>query len=63
MSPEVIQKLIAILQNSGSEDADEIIAALRNLQSENEKIRKHYEELTPLKRLGDPDDIGGIAVF
>ena len=30
---------------------------------ENEKIRKHYEELTPLKRLGDPDDIGGIAVF
>ena len=30
---------------------------------ENEKIRKHYEELTPLKRLGEPDDIGGIAVF
>ena len=30
---------------------------------ENEKIRKHYEELTPLKRVGDPDDIGGIAVF
>ena len=30
---------------------------------EDEKIRQHYEELTPLKRLGDPDDIGGIAVF
>ncbi len=30
---------------------------------ENKEIREHYESLTPLKRLGDPDDIGGIAVF
>ena len=30
---------------------------------ENKEIRSKYESLTPLKRLGDPDDIGGIAVF
>ena len=30
---------------------------------ENEDIRQHYESLTPLKRLGEPIDIGGIAVF
>jgi NAD(P)-dependent dehydrogenase (short-subunit alcohol dehydrogenase family) len=23
----------------------------------------HYETLTPLGRIGEPDDIGGIAVF
>ncbi len=30
---------------------------------ENEKLRKDREERTPLRRLGDPDDIGGIAAF
>jgi len=30
---------------------------------ENPKLRAHYETLTPLGRIGEPDDIGGIAVF
>jgi NAD(P)-dependent dehydrogenase (short-subunit alcohol dehydrogenase family) len=30
---------------------------------ENPDTRKHYESLTPLRRLGDPEDIGAIAVF
>jgi NAD(P)-dependent dehydrogenase (short-subunit alcohol dehydrogenase family) len=30
---------------------------------ENPDLRKRYETTTPLRRLGDPDDIGGIAVF
>ncbi len=30
---------------------------------ENEKLRKDREERTPLRRIGDPDDIGAIAVF
>ena len=30
---------------------------------ENPDLRKRYESQTPLRRLGDPDDIGGIAVF
>ena len=30
---------------------------------EDSKIRGHYEEQTALKRLGDPDDIAGIALF
>jgi NAD(P)-dependent dehydrogenase (short-subunit alcohol dehydrogenase family) len=30
---------------------------------ENPELRKHYETTTPLRRLGEPDDIGGIAVF
>jgi len=30
---------------------------------ENPDLRKRYETQTPLRRLGDPDDIGGIAVF
>lgn len=30
---------------------------------ENPDIRRRYEMQTPLKRLGEPDDIGGIAVF
>jgi len=30
---------------------------------ENPDLRKRYESTTPLRRLGEPDDIGGIAVF
>ena len=30
---------------------------------ENPDLRKRYETITPLRRLGEPDDIGGIAVF
>ena len=30
---------------------------------ENPEIRRRYELQTPLRRLGEPDDIGGIAVF
>ena len=30
---------------------------------ENPKILQHYESQTPLRRIGEPDDIGGIAVF
>ena len=30
---------------------------------ENPKVLTHYESLTPLGRIGEPDDIGGIAVF
>jgi NAD(P)-dependent dehydrogenase (short-subunit alcohol dehydrogenase family) len=30
---------------------------------EDPEIRRHYEMQTPLRRLGEPDDIGGIAVF
>jgi NAD(P)-dependent dehydrogenase (short-subunit alcohol dehydrogenase family) len=30
---------------------------------EDSKIRGHYEEKTALKRLGDPDDIAGVALF
>lgn len=30
---------------------------------ENPKTLSHYESQTPLRRIGDPDDIGGIAVF
>lgn len=30
---------------------------------ENEELRKDREKRTPLRRLGDPDDIGAIAVF
>lgn len=30
---------------------------------ENPDILKHYEKQTPLRRIGEPDDIGGIAVF
>ena len=30
---------------------------------ENPEIRRRYEMQTPLRRLGEPDDIGGIAVF
>jgi NAD(P)-dependent dehydrogenase (short-subunit alcohol dehydrogenase family) len=30
---------------------------------ENPELRKRYETQTPLRRLGDPEDIGGIAVF
>ncbi|MDC1312012.1 SDR family oxidoreductase [Burkholderiales bacterium] len=30
---------------------------------ENPKIREHYEEKTALKRLGEPDDIAGVALF
>jgi dehydrogenase/reductase SDR family protein 4 len=30
---------------------------------ENEKLRAEREETTPLRRLGEPRDIGGIAVF
>jgi NAD(P)-dependent dehydrogenase (short-subunit alcohol dehydrogenase family) len=30
---------------------------------ENENTRKSREALTPLRRLGDPKDIGGVAVF
>ncbi len=30
---------------------------------ENPEILKHYESQTPLRRIGEPDDIGGIAVF
>ncbi|MBA4740198.1 MAG: SDR family oxidoreductase [Burkholderiales bacterium] len=30
---------------------------------ENSKIRSHYEEKTALKRIGDPDDIAGVALF
>lgn len=30
---------------------------------ENEKLRADREARTPLRRLGDPDDIGAIAVF
>jgi len=30
---------------------------------ENPEILKHYESQTPLRRIGQPDDIGGIAVF
>ena len=30
---------------------------------EDSKIRDHYEQKTALKRLGDPDDIAGIALF
>jgi NAD(P)-dependent dehydrogenase (short-subunit alcohol dehydrogenase family) len=30
---------------------------------ENPKLLAHYETLTPLGRIGEPDDIGGIAVF
>jgi NAD(P)-dependent dehydrogenase (short-subunit alcohol dehydrogenase family) len=30
---------------------------------ENSKLLAHYETTTPLGRIGDPDDIGGIAVF
>ncbi|UCH47897.1 MAG: SDR family oxidoreductase [Betaproteobacteria bacterium] len=30
---------------------------------ENPELRQRYETQTPLRRLGEPDDIGGIAVF
>ncbi len=30
---------------------------------ENPEILQHYESQTPLRRIGKPDDIGGIAVF
>jgi len=30
---------------------------------EDPNIRAHYEEKTPLKRLGEPQDIAGLAVF
>ena len=30
---------------------------------ENPELRARYESTTPLRRLGEPDDIGGIAVF
>jgi len=30
---------------------------------ENPEILQHYESQTPLRRIGEPDDIGGIAVF
>ncbi len=30
---------------------------------ENPELRKRYETQTPLRRLGEPEDIGGIAVF
>ncbi len=30
---------------------------------EDKATREHYEKLTPLARIGVPDDIGGIAVF
>ena len=30
---------------------------------ENQKLREDREARTPLRRLGDPDDIGGIAAF
>ncbi|HVY07740.1 MAG TPA: SDR family oxidoreductase [Burkholderiales bacterium] len=30
---------------------------------ENPEILKHYESQTPLRRIGEPDDIGGVAVF
>ncbi len=30
---------------------------------ENPEILKHYESQTPLRRIGEPQDIGGIAVF
>ncbi|HEX4986534.1 MAG TPA: SDR family oxidoreductase [Burkholderiales bacterium] len=30
---------------------------------ENPEILKRYETQTPLRRIGEPDDIGGIAVF
>ena len=30
---------------------------------EDEKLRKAREEATPLRRIGEPQDIGGIAVF
>jgi len=30
---------------------------------ENPETLRHYEALTPLGRIGEPDDIGGIAAF
>lgn len=30
---------------------------------QNEKLLKHVEEGTPVRRMGMPDDIGGVAVF
>jgi NAD(P)-dependent dehydrogenase (short-subunit alcohol dehydrogenase family) len=30
---------------------------------ENPKVLEHYENQTPLRRIGEPDDIGGIAVL
>ena len=30
---------------------------------ENPELRQRYETQTPLRRLGEPDDIGGIALF
>jgi NAD(P)-dependent dehydrogenase (short-subunit alcohol dehydrogenase family) len=30
---------------------------------ENPEILRHYESQTPLRRIGQPDDIGGVAVF
>jgi NAD(P)-dependent dehydrogenase (short-subunit alcohol dehydrogenase family) len=30
---------------------------------ENPAILQHYESQTPLRRIGEPDDIGGLAVF
>ncbi len=30
---------------------------------ENPEILQHYESQTPLRRIGAPDDIGGVAVF
>jgi len=30
---------------------------------ENPELRQRYETQTPLRRIGEPDDIGGIAVF
>jgi NAD(P)-dependent dehydrogenase (short-subunit alcohol dehydrogenase family) len=30
---------------------------------ENPEVLRHYESTTPLGRIGEPDDIGGIAVF
>ena len=30
---------------------------------ENEGIRKHYESKTPIKRLGNPEDIAGVSLF